>query len=45
VLTPEELKVCTDLGDIWNAFLKLKLQTADREDFMFHIHALQSIVL
>lgn len=46
MLTPEELKLAEDLGDIWNRFIALpSFAEADSHDFCFHIHALQNLIM
>lgn len=46
MITDKEMQ-CIDLSrDLWNAFMELPIQhPADREDFCFHIHAIQNMLL
>lgn len=45
-MTPQELKVIEQTKEAWNAFIELPVQHQDDyNDFRFHIHALQNIIL
>lgn len=45
-MTPQELKVLETTRDIWNEFIELPIQhQEDQNEFRFHIHALQNIIL
>lgn len=45
-MTEQEIKVIGLTRDTWNAFLELPVQSQDdTQEFRFHIHALQNIVL
>jgi hypothetical protein len=45
-MTEKEVKIMQDLGECWNQFLSLpEKHPSDKQDFMFHIHALQNIIL
>lgn len=45
-MTEQENKVIGLTRDMWNAFLELSVQSPDdTQEFRFHIHALQNIVL
>lgn len=46
MLTPEELKICEMLGEVYNAFVKApRLHPGDVEEMAFHIHAMQNMVM
>lgn len=45
-LTEKEIKVAEQAGELWNSFMELPIQHPDdRNEFRFHIHALQNIIL
>lgn len=45
-MTTDEIKVLDLTKETWNAFLQLPEQHEDdNDDFRFHIHALQNIIL
>lgn len=45
-MTQEEIKVIELTKEAWNAFVKLpKLHQADEQEFCYHIHALQNMIL
>lgn len=45
-LTPEELKVCEQAGELWNAFVALeRMHPTETQEVMFHIHGIQHIVM
>lgn len=45
-MNDEEKKVITASAELWNAFLKLeKYHPDDVHDILFHIHAIQNIVM
>ena len=45
-MTKKETIVLTNLAKAWNTFLKLKvLHADDMNDFRFHIHGAQNIIL
>lgn len=45
-LAPEELAVCEQAGDLFNAFVALeRMHPSDIPDVAFHIHAIQAIVM
>lgn len=45
-MTDQEKWLLRKLADCWNDFLELKdRHPSDADDFMFHVHALQRIVL
>lgn len=45
-MTEQENKVIGLTRDIWNKFLELPVQSQDdTQEFRFHIHALQNIIL
>ncbi len=46
MMTEKEKELLTKLGECWNDFSALsKGHPSDSEDFVFHIHALQNIVM
>lgn len=45
-MTKQENKVLKASAELWNQFLKLPVQYKDdQNDFRFHLHALQNIIL
>lgn len=46
MLTDQEVKVVELTAETWNQFLKLPIEHPDdQNDFRYHIHALQNILL
>jgi len=45
-MTKEEVEILDLIGNVTNKFLSLNEEhSADRQDFIFHIHAIQNIIL
>lgn len=45
-MTEQEKKVLNMTADLWNEFLKLEsMHPTDQQDYCFHVHALQNIIL
>lgn len=46
MLTDDEIALVNDLGECCNKFYNLeKAHPSDKDNFVFHIHALQNIVM
>jgi hypothetical protein len=45
-MTTPELKTISAISEVWNAFLQLPMiHPDDQNEFRFHIHALQNMIL
>lgn len=45
-MTDKEIRVLELTRDAWNAFMELSVQSQDdTQEFRFHVHALQNIIL
>lgn len=45
-MTDQEIKVIDLTKEVWNEFIKLpKQHQADEQEFCYHIHALQNMIL
>lgn len=45
-MTPQEIKALDSTKEAWVAFMQLPvMHTDDQNDFRYHIHALQNIIL